>query len=302
MSSRTWLAFLALGVIWGVPYFFIKLALQELSPSLIVCGRLVLATVILLPIAWRRGALRPVLAHKRAVLAFALLEFVVPFTAIALAERWISSSVAGILIATIPLIIALISRFFGVHERFGPARVFGLLLGLIGVITLLGLGTISGPLGWAGVGLMVLAILGYAIGPLIVQRHLNHIDPFGPIAASLLIASILLLGPALFALPTQMPSALAISSIAVLGIACTAVAMLLMFYLISHAGAARTAVITYINPAIASLLGVVVLHEHLGFGGLVGLVLILFGSLLGTRGAAVRPVPAAEKPTIASAN
>ena len=131
MSSRAWLAFLALGIIWGVPYFFIKLAVQELSPWLIAWARIVLATLILLPIAWQRGALRPLLAHKRSICAFALVEFAVPFVAISMAERWISSSIAGILIATMPLIIALISRFFGVHERLGIWRLVGLAVGLL---------------------------------------------------------------------------------------------------------------------------------------------------------------------------
>ncbi|MGA2563207.1 MAG: EamA family transporter [Steroidobacteraceae bacterium] len=294
MSSRAWLAFLALGIIWGVPYFFIKLAVQELSPWLIAWARIVLATLILLPIAWRRGALRPLLAHKGAVCAFGLLEFAVPFVAISLAERWISSSIAGILIATVPLIIALISRFFGVHERFGPWRVLGLLVGLIGVVALLGLGSISGPLGWAGVGCIALATIGYAIGPLIVQRHLKLIDPFGPIAGSLLVAGLMLLPAALCSLPAQMPSALALACIAVLGVVCTALAMLLLFYLIGHAGAARASVITYINPAVASLLGVAILHERLGVGGLAGLALILSGSWLATRGALAAPGSSSE--------
>ncbi len=298
MSSRAWLAFLALGIIWGVPYFFIKLAVQELSPWLIAWARIVLATLILLPIAWRRGALRPLLAHKGAICAFGLVEFAVPFAAISLAERWISSSIAGILIATVPLIIALISRFFGVYERFGPWRVLGLLVGLSGVIALLGLGSVSGPLGWAGVGCIALATIGYAIGPLIVQRHLKLIDPFGPIAASLLIAALMLLPAALCSFPAQMPSALALVSIAVLGVVCTALAMLLLFYLIGHAGAARASVITYINPAVASLLGVAILHEHLGVGGPTGLALILAGSWLATRGALAVPGASSETPAV----
>jgi drug/metabolite transporter (DMT)-like permease len=242
--------------------------------------------------------LRPLLAHKGAICAFGLVEFAVPFAAISLAERWISSSIAGILIATVPLIIALISRFFGVYERFGPWRVLGLLVGLSGVIALLGLGSVSGPLGWAGVGCIALATIGYAIGPLIVQRHLKLIDPFGPIAASLLIAALMLLPAALCSFPAQMPSALALVSIAVLGVVCTALAMLLLFYLIGHAGAARASVITYINPAVASLLGVAILHEHLGVGGPTGLALILAGSWLATRGALAVPGASSETPAV----
>jgi drug/metabolite transporter (DMT)-like permease len=199
------MAFAALGIIWGVPYFFIKLAIQGLSPIAIAWGRIVLATLILLPIAWQRGALRAVMDHKLAIGAFAVVEFVIPFSAISLGERWISSSLAGILIATVPLTIALLSRFFGLHERLGAWRLAGLLLGFAGVVILLGFGTIAGPLGWAGVGCMLLAVLGYAIGPLIVQRHLGSVDPFGPLAASLLVAGIVLLPAALFTFPSQVP-------------------------------------------------------------------------------------------------
>src|SRR5579859_6828874 len=116
MSWRAWLAFIALGVIWGVPYFFIKLAVQELSPFVVAWGRVSLAGLILMPIAWHRGALRPLRSHMLAVIAFALVEFVIPFSAISIGERWIDSSVTGILIASVPLTIALISRFFGLHE------------------------------------------------------------------------------------------------------------------------------------------------------------------------------------------
>ena len=296
MNWRAWAAFVALGIIWGVPYFFIKLAVQELAPVLVAWSRIVLATLVLLPLAWRRDALRPLHAHKRAVLAFALVEFVVPFSAIALGERWISSSVTAILIATVPLTIALISRFFGVHERFGPWRLFGLAIRWIGVATLVALSSITGPLGWSGVGCMLLATVGYAVGPLIVQRHLKGIDPFGPIAGSLLAASIILLLPALRSMPQQMPSARALLSIAVLGLLCTALAMLLMFYLIAQAGAARASVITYINPAVATLLGVSLLHERLGLGGILGLILILSGSWLATRGGKVAIAPGARAP------
>ena len=279
------MAFAALGVIWGVPYFFIKLALQELSPYVVAWSRLMLATLILLPIAWRRGALRSVSTHRGAILAFAIAEFVIPFSAISIGERWIGSSVTGILIASVPLTVALISRWFGVHERLGSTRLLGLGLGLLGVVALLGFGTITGPLGWAGVGCMLLATLGYAIGPLIIQRYLSDLDSMGPIATSFLVASVLLLIPALMTFPHSMPSALVLSSIVVLGVVCTALAMLLMFYLVSHAGAARAAVITYINPVVATLLGVSLLGERLGIGGIAAFALILLGSWLATRGA-----------------
>jgi drug/metabolite transporter (DMT)-like permease len=294
MTWRGWGAFAALGIIWGLPYFFIKLSVQELSPVVVAFGRVTLGTLVLLPIAWRRGALRSLEKHTAAICALALAEFVIPFSVISFGERWISSSVTGILIAMVPLSIALMQRFFGVHERLGGWRILGLALGFVGVAALLGFGTISGFLGWAGVGCMLVATLGYAIGPLIIQRHLSGLDPSGPLAASLLVSSVLLLVPAVLAFPTRMPSALTLASMAILGVICTALAMLLMFYLVGHAGASRAAVITYINPAVAALLGVTLLHERLGVGGVLAFVLILVGSWLATRGAGPRRDAAAS--------
>ncbi len=285
MGWRGWVAFAALGIIWGLPYFFIKLSVQEISPFAVAFGRVTLGAVILLPIAWRRGALRSLGRHKAAICAFALAEFAVPFSVISFGEKWISSSVTGILVAMVPLSIALIQRFFGVHERLGPWRILGLALGFVGVAALLGFGAISGPLGWAGAACMLIATLGYAIGPLIIQRHLGGLDPYGPLAASLAVASAALLIPAALSIPARMPSALALASMAVLGVVCTALAMLLMFYLVAHAGASRAAVITYINPAVAALLGVWLLDERLGVGGILAFALILLGSWLATRGA-----------------
>jgi drug/metabolite transporter (DMT)-like permease len=302
VSWRVWVAFIALGIIWGVPYFFIKLAVLELSPLVVAWARITLAALILLPIAWRRGALRPLNAHKRALCTFAIVEFAIPFVAISFGERWIDSSLTGILIAAVPLTVVLISRFFGIKEHLAPARLLGLALGLVGVAALLGFGSVSGPQGWAGVGCMLLATLGYAIGPLIIQRNFRGLDSIGPVAASLLIASIVLLIPAALAMPRGAPSALALSSIAVLGVVCTAAAMLLMFYLVGHAGASRATIITYINPAVATLLGVLLLNEHVGLGGYAGFALILLGSWLATRGApaSVRPPGTASSAPVSS--
>jgi drug/metabolite transporter (DMT)-like permease len=284
----------ALSVIWGLPYFFIKVAVQEVSPLHIAFSRVVLATLILLPIAWRRGALRSLGKHKAAILAFGMVEFAIPFSLISFGERWISSSVTGILIAMVPLSIALIQRFFGIRESLGAWRMIGLTIGFVGVAALLGTGSISGSLGWAGVGCMLLATICYAIGPLIIQRHLHSLDSIGPLAASLLVASVVLFIPAVIDLPHSLPSTAALASIAVLGVVCTAVAMLLMFYLVHHAGASRATVITYINPVVATLLGVLALDEHLGIGGFIAFALILLGSWLATRGAVTRAGSAGE--------
>ncbi|TLY58050.1 MAG: EamA family transporter [Gammaproteobacteria bacterium] len=262
VTWRGWIAFVALCVIWGVPYFFVKLAVAEIPPVGVAWGRIALGAAILLPVAWKRGALRSARLHKRAICAFAFAELVVPFSLIALGERWISSSLTGILIATLPLIVVLLAPLFGLNEPLGVRRLVGLVVGFIGVVVLLGVDTVGGPLGWAGVACILVSTVGYAVGPLIVQRHLAGVDELGAVAASLVVAAVALL-----------PGA---------AVVCTALAMLLYFFLIAHAGAARAAVITYINPAVAVVLGVGVLHESLGTGAALGLVLILLGSWLAT--------------------
>jgi drug/metabolite transporter (DMT)-like permease len=288
VTWRVWTAFVALSVIWGLPYFFIKIAGQEVSPLILAFGRVLLATLVLMPIAWRRRALRSLGNHKAAICTFGLIEFAIPFSLISLGERWIDSSVTGILIAMVPLSIALIQRFFGIRELLGAWRVTGLAIGFIGVAALLGTGSISGLLGWAGVGCMLLSTLCYAVGPLIIQRYMHDLDSIGALAASLLVATAVLFIPAVIEFPSSLPSAAALASIAILGVVCTAVAMLLMFYLVHRAGASRAAVITYINPVVATLLGVLLLGEHLGMSGYIAFALILLGSWLATRGTGTR--------------
>lgn len=298
MTWRAWTTFAVLCVIWGVPYFFIKLALQDLSPACVAWGRITLAAAVLVPIAWQRGVLRPALKHKAAVCAFAVAELVVPFFLIAFGEQWLSSSLAGILIATVPLTVVVIAPYFGVHERLGPRRIIGLAVGFSGVVALLGLDTGHGPMLWVGVAAMMVAVLGYAIGPLVVQRYLADVDELGALAASLVVASIVLLPIAAATAPTHMPSALSLVSVATLGLVCTALALLLYFYLINKAGAARASVVAYINPAVAALLGVLVLNEPFGLGSVIGLLMILFGSWLATS----RTRAAAESPAHATSH
>ena len=282
MSWKAWLTFWALGVIWGLPYFFIKLALVDISPAGVAWGRIALGAAVMLPIAWKRGALRSLAEHKGALLGYAFAELVGPFLLIALGEAWISSSLAGILVATLPLTLILLSPAFGVREPLSPRRVVGLAIGFIGVVVLLGIGSVHGLQAWAGVGCILLATLGYATASLIVQKHLSNTDEMGAVAVCLAIASVVLFPVALWSAPKAMPGAMSIVSVAILGVVCTALALQLYFYLIQRAGAARASVITYVNPAVAALLGVGILHEPFGWSGAAGLTLILVGSWMST--------------------
>jgi drug/metabolite transporter (DMT)-like permease len=283
MSWRARLVFVVLCIVWGVPYFFIKLAIVELSPFAISWGRNALAAAVLIPLVSNARARDSIWRHRWPICAYAFAEIIVPFSIVPWGERWISSSLTGVLIATLPLTVVLMSPLFGVHERLTARRIAGLLLGFIGVLILLGVDHVSGLFGWIGVGCMLVATIGYAIGGLIVQRYLAAADLLPAVAASLAIAALVLLPPVLlWGAPTRMPSALALGSIVVLGIACTALALWLYFFLIAEAGAARAAVITYVNPAIAALLGVLVLHEHFGLSAILASSTILIGSWLAT--------------------
>jgi drug/metabolite transporter (DMT)-like permease len=282
MKGRVWLAFISVCLIWGTPYFFIKHAVQELSPVWVAWGRLVCASLVLIPLASWRGQLAGMLKHWRLLTIFAITELVGPFFLIAQGERWVSSSLAGILLAGVPLVVVLVSPLMGIHERISTRRAIGLATGLIGVVALLGLGTIEDTRGWIGAGCVLLAAVGYAIGPLIIQKHLAHADSLGVTAVSVAIAATVLTIPAVFTAPTTFPSPRALGSVAILGLMCTALALQLFVYVIARAGAARAAVVTYVNPAVALLLGVFLLHEPFGAGPAVGLVLILLGSWLAT--------------------
>ncbi|HEX7116556.1 MAG TPA: DMT family transporter [Steroidobacter sp.] len=295
MTWRAWITFVVLCVVWGVPYFFIKLALADLSPVWIAFARITLAAAVLLPIALKRGALDRVFEHKGAIVVFAVIELVAPFVLIGTGEQWISSSLAGILVATVPMLVLLLAPLFGLSERLGPARLFGLAVGFLGVLALMGVDPNQGPMLWAGVACVMIAAIGYALGPLVVQKHLADVDEIGAVVASLVVAAVLLAPLAAFSIPARMPSVLSIVSVVVLGTVCTAAGLVLYLYLITEAGAARAAVVAYVCPGVAAVVGVWVLDEPFGLGSAAGMLMILVGSWLATR-KSVEPAKVSQAP------
>jgi len=284
LSTRGWALFAAASVIWGIPYLFIKIAVDEISPSVVAWSRLALAAAVLLPVAWKLGALRGLRERWRILTVFAAVEMAVPWPLLGFGEVHISSSLAAILVATVPLFVALLATRFDHSERPTATRLVGMLIGLAGVVALVGI-----DIGGKGdellgaLAILVVAFL-YAIGPMIVKRRLSDVDPLGPVAASLGIATLLVTPLALASLPDSTPSADTFASIAVLGLVCSALGFLVFFRLIAEIGPGRATVITYINPVVALALGVVVLDESVTTGVVVGLLLILAGSWLSTDG------------------
>jgi drug/metabolite transporter (DMT)-like permease len=287
MSRRGWAAFAAMSAIWGVPYLFIKIAVDgHAPPAGVAWARVTLAALVLLVLAWRAGALRSLRGRMRWVLAYAIAEIALPFPLIAYGETRLASSTAAILIASVPLIIAALSLRFAEAERPSRTRMAGLLIGFAGVVTLVGVDVSQRPGQLVGALAVLAAAGGYAVGPLILKRHLVMLDPRATMGASLAIASLALLPLAIATAPARSPSAGAIVSIVVLGLLCTALAFVVFNVLIDEAGPARASVITYVKPVVAVALGVAVLGEQPGAGTVAGLLLILAGSWLSTGGKA----------------
>jgi drug/metabolite transporter (DMT)-like permease len=285
MTRRAWIAFAAVSLIWGVPYLFIKVAIDGgMTPLPLAWLRIVLGATVLLTIAWRAGTLAPLRGRGRWLAAFGILEIAIPFPMVATAERHIASSTAAIGIATVPLIIALLTLRFEPSERVGGRRLAGMLVGLVGVAALVGIDVSGSASELLGVGAALIAALGYAAGPMVLKRHLSDLDPIASMGVSLAIAGAVLTPFAAFDLPSRTPSAGAFGAIVVLGLLCTALAMVLMAILIDEAGPSRGSVITYINPVVAVALGVVFLDERPGAGAIAGLALILAGSWVATGG------------------
>jgi drug/metabolite transporter (DMT)-like permease len=274
-----------MSLIWGLPYLFIKVAVDDgLSPMFVAWSRVALGALVLVPLVARTGALRGLRRHWRWLLAFCVFEIVIPFPLIGFGEERISSSLAAILIATLPLMIALITIRLEPEERLGAARLAGLLTGLAGVVLLMGIDVAGDPDELVGALCMFGAAAGYAVGPMIIRLKLRDADPRGVSAVALGGAAVILAPAAALTWPAQTPTTEALASVVVLGILCSAVAFVLFFALIVEAGATRATIITYVNPAIAVLLGVTLLDERLGTASLIGLALIIAGSWTATGG------------------
>ena len=281
MTRRGALLFLGLGVVWGIPYLLIKVAVGELSPAVLVFARTVVAATLLLPLALARGAVVPVLRRWPYLLAFTVVEIAVPWYFLGSAEQHLSSSLTGLLIAAVPLVGAGLALLRHEGDQLEPVSLAGLLLGLLGVAALVGLDVRGSQLGAAlEVGLVV---VGYALGPVILSRWLSDLPGIGVMAVALTACALGYAPFAIGALPGRWPSAAVTASVLTLGVICTAAAFLMLFALVGEIGPVRATVITYVNPAVAVVAGVLVLHEPLTVATVVGFALIVAGSVLATR-------------------
>jgi drug/metabolite transporter (DMT)-like permease len=291
MSRRTWVLFGAMCVIWGIPYLMIRVAVRELTPATLVFARTALGAGILVPIAAARGELRHLWRYRWPLLAFAAVEIAMPWFFVGSAETRLSSSLTALLLAAVPLIGAVVATFSGDDDALGGPRLFGLLLGLGGVVAIVGL-DVGNTDALALVEVAAVAV-GYAVGPIILARWLSGVPGLGVIAVSLAACAIGYAPVAALQLPSSLPTGRVLASVLGLAAICTALAFVLFFRLIAEVGPTRATVITYVNPAVAAVLGVTVLSERFTAGMATGFVLVLAGSFIATRPPRGRSGPSA---------
>jgi drug/metabolite transporter (DMT)-like permease len=287
VSRRGWVLFAAMSVIWGVPYLLIKVAVGDFSPVVVVFGRCVIGAVLLLPWTVAKGHLRPALRHWPWLLAFTVLEMTGPWLLLSYAETHLSSSLTGLLVACVPFVAAVIARLTGDEDRLTPVRLFGMAVGVGGIAVLLGL-DVSGAQLWPLVAIG-LTVIGYGTAPIIASRKLGDVPGVAASSIALTVTAVIY---APFAVPrlgeVGSASASALWSIVALGVVCTALALAVFFALIREVGPQRALVITFVNPAVAVLLGVLLLDEPFTLGLAVGLPLVLLGCVLATRSSGAR--------------
>lgn len=297
MTRRGVLLFLGLSLAWGIPYALTKIALTDLSPQMLVLVRTVLAALFLLPLALARHDLRRVLRRWRPLLAFAAVEIALPWFFLNTAQERLPSSTVGLVLATVPLAGLGVAFLMGRAEPMAPRNWVGIGLGLTGVAAIVGLDV--GGTDPIGVALLLVVIVGYAVGPAILARSMPDLPGAGVMALALAAVAVAYL-PIVAATggwPSAWPSTSVVVSVLVLAAVCTAAAFLLLFALVAEVGPVRSTTITYVAPAVAVVTGAVLLGEPITAWTVLGFGLVVAGSaLVQRRGAQAEPVSEPASP------
>jgi drug/metabolite transporter (DMT)-like permease len=280
VNRKSWILFALMCVLWGIPYLFIKVADEQVTVPVLVFCRTAIGAAVLAPLALRAGQFGALRRHWRPLLAFAALEIILPWGLLSQAERKLPSSLAGLLIAAVPIITVVIAKLTGGDERLSARRWAGLVIGLVGVAVL------AAPDLTGGSALSVVEVLAvalcYASAPLIAARKLADVPSLPMTVSCLSLAALVYLPWAIVSWPQHLPSGRVLGSLAALGVVCTACAFVVFLALIRAAGTSRAMVFTYINPAVAVVAGVTVLSEPFTVTIAASFALIIAGSVLAT--------------------
>ncbi len=283
MSRRNWFLFIFVGFLWGIPYLLIKVAVDELSPAVIVFSRVAIGSAILIPMAMKLGSLMPAIKAWRYVIPYAIGEMIGPWFLITAAEEKMSSGLAGLLVATVPIWATLIASMHGDKTVWQSKRLIGIFVGFIGIVLVVGIESFSGRQSIVAIFMILIAAIGYAWAVTMVTTKIPHIEPISINAVAMVFTMIVYLPFLILHAPEKTPSIEAIGSVIVLGLFPTALAFILFFQLIKDIGTARGSLVTYLNTAFAVLLGVIILREPFTLGIAIGLPLVLIGSYFASR-------------------
>lgn len=287
MSRRALLLFLIAGTAWGLPYLFIRVAVEDFSTPTIIFSRVLIGALVLIPLAMYRKVLTPALKAWPWVLVYAALEMIGPWYLITEAERTINSGLAGLLVATVPFFGLLIGYFYLGDKSLGhPKTLMGLIIGFAGLILLIGIDAFSGDISLPHVGMIVLAAIGYSIAPVVANVKMPNVSGIAINGLAMVFVTIFYGLPALIELPKEIaatPGFNAWGSLVGLGVVCSAVAFVAFFSLVREIGVARASLVTYMNMAVAVVLGIILLQEPITTGILIGFPLVIVGSYYATR-------------------
>ena len=283
MTRKSWIQFGLVGFLWGIPYLLMKVAVADIPPPLIVAGRTLIGAAILIPIAIHKKTFMDAIRGIKYVLPYAFLEMVGPWILITNAEKEISSGLAGLLVATVPIFATIFTSMRGDHSVWQPKRIFGLIVGFIGIIALVGIESITGTSNPKAIVMVILAAILYAYAVLMVTSNLPGVDGIAINGVAMAITSLFYLPISIFMWPSNPVSVNAIAALVALGVFSTAIAFMLFFTVIVEIGAARGTLTTYVNTAVAVVLGIIILNEPITLGIIVGLPLVVLGSYLASR-------------------
>jgi len=286
MSRRGWFLFILVGFLWGIPYLFIKIAVDPengFSPAIVVCLRTAIGAAILLPLAIKQKQLMPAIRGIKYVAPYALLEMIGPWILIGTAEQKISSGLAGLLIASVPIWATIFASMRGDKTVWQPKRLFGIVIGFVGLIAIVGIESIKGSSDPISILMVLVAAIGYSYAVMMVQGALPHVSGIAINAVAMAITAIFYLPWAIIQWPQHEISDEAVSAVLGLGILSTGIAFVAFFSLAAIIGVARGSLVIYLNTAFAVVLGVIILNEPLTTGMLLGLPLVLIGSYFASR-------------------
>jgi drug/metabolite transporter (DMT)-like permease len=290
VTRRSWVELVILSALWGAVYPLIAVALRDLSPALVVLGRVLLAALLLVPLAIRHNALRPIWRDPRAIIETVLVQSTAPLLLLTYGQQYVSASVAGILVGAQPLFVALLALRFAPDERpQGWYGLTGITLGLAGLVMLFGVDLRGGRMALFGGALVLVAAVCYAAGAVMIHRRYDEAPPLGVATSAMLVTTAALIIPASATAPNRLPSAATTVALLVLGVACTGATLALFYALIARVGPARAALSFYLSPAFAVAFGVAFLHEHVSPVAVLGLGAIVVGSVLAAQRAEPAP-------------